>query len=129
MADVELFIEVREFAPGILEEETTPDGERNAKEIQKENRQKDENVRSISVVQDCLVAGHEFQLVEEPKSIAQQDDDGEQQGVRDHRESLGFAERFRASALRFRERAESGPNRRPSCGAPVVLVARTRKLG
>jgi hypothetical protein len=114
MADIELLIKVGKLAPGILEEEATPDGERNAKEIQKENRKKDENGRPIGVVQDHFVAGHELQLVEEPKSIAQQDYDGEKQRVRDHLEFLGFPEGFPISALRFRERAESGAKRRPS---------------
>ena len=90
MADVELLVEVREFAPGILEEEAAADGERSAKQVHKEDREEDQNRCSVGVVQDRFVAGHELQLVEEPKSVAQQDDDGEQQCVGDHREFLGF---------------------------------------
>ena len=74
----------------------------------KEDREEDQNRCSVGVVQDRFVAGHELQLVEEPKSVAKQDDDGEQQCVGDHREFLGFVEGFPTNLVRFRERAESG---------------------
>jgi len=86
MADVELLVEVREFAPGILEEEAAAEGKRSAKQVHKEDGKKNQNRCSVGVVQHRFVAGHELQLVEEPKSVAQQDDDGEQQCVGDHRE-------------------------------------------
>src|ERR1019366_2159052 len=81
LADVELLVEVRHFAPSILEEEAAADGESSAKQVHKEDREENENRCSVGVVEDRFVAGHEFYLVEEPKSVAQQDDDGEQQGV------------------------------------------------
>jgi hypothetical protein len=36
------------------------------------------------VEQDGFVTSHELQLIEQPKSIAKQDNDGEKQGVCDH---------------------------------------------
>src|SRR5271163_883441 len=78
MADVELLVEVREFAPGILEEESAAEGQRSAKQVHKEDRKKNQNRWSVRVVQDRFVAGHEFQLVEQPEPVAQQDNDGEQ---------------------------------------------------
>src|SRR5713226_341069 len=112
MADVELLVEVREFAPGILEEEAAADGERSTEQVHKERSEEDENSGSVGVVQDRLVPGHELQLVEEPKSVAQQDDDGDQQCVGDHREVLSSGESsgkgFSTNLLRFWERAESG---------------------
>ena len=62
-------------------------------------REENENRCSVSVVQDRFVAGHELQLVEEPKSVAQQEDDGEQQCVGDHREFLGAREWFSGITL------------------------------
>src|SRR6202162_3548373 len=84
MADAELFVEVRKFTPGILEEEAAAEGKRSAKQVHKEDRKKNQNRCSVRVVQDRFVAGHELQLVEQPESVAQQDNDGEQQGVGDH---------------------------------------------
>src|ERR1700733_6454853 len=114
VADVKLLVEVGEFATGILEEETAADRERSAKQVHKEDHEENENRCSVGVIQERLVPSHEFQLVEKPESIAQQDDDGEQQGVRDHREVLGFSEGFATNPLRFWEQAESGAKRRPS---------------
>src|ERR1700733_3033554 len=117
MADVELLVEVREFAPGIFEEEAAADRESSAKQIHREDRQEDEYRCSVGVVQNRSVAGHELQLVEKPKAVGQQDDDGEQQGVRDHREIPGLREGFLTNLSSFWERGESGAKRRPSGGA------------
>src|SRR2546422_281427 len=64
MADVELLVEVRELAPGILEKETAADGERSAKQVHKEHGEEDENRDSVGVINDCFVPSHELQLVE-----------------------------------------------------------------
>src|ERR1700733_4691376 len=113
MADVELLVEVGEFAPGILEEEAAPNGQRRTKQVEEEDGEEDQDRCTVGVVQDRFVVGHELQLVEKPESIAQQDDDGEQQGVRDHREIPGFREGFPTNLLSFWERAESGAKTRP----------------
>jgi hypothetical protein len=49
-----------------------------------ENHEEKQNRRSVGVIQDRLVAGHELQLVEQPESVGQQDNDGEQQSVGNH---------------------------------------------
>src|SRR5277367_3103650 len=95
MADVELFVEMRKFAPGILEEEAAAEGKRSAKQVHKEDGKKNQNRCSVGVVEDRLIAGHEPQLVEQPESVAQQDNDGEQQSVGDH-----FSPPLRSTRLR-----------------------------
>ena len=60
MADVELLVEVREFAPSILEEEAAADGESSAKQVHKEDREEDENRCSVGVVEDRFVAAMNF---------------------------------------------------------------------
>src|SRR5271155_60099 len=114
MAYVELLVEVREFAPGILEEEAAAEGEGGAKQIQKKNREENQNRSSVCVVQNRFVRSHELQLVEKPESVAQQDDDREQKCVGDHRGFLGSSEGFPINDLRSWKRVESGAKRRPS---------------
>src|SRR5258708_21304075 len=77
MGGIELFVEVRELASGVLEEEAPTDGERGAKQIHRQQGKEDENGVPIGVKENGLVAGHELQLVEQPKSVAQEDDDRE----------------------------------------------------
>ena len=43
----------------------------------------DENCAAVGMEQNGFIGGHEFQLVEEPESIAQQDDDSEKHSVGD----------------------------------------------
>src|SRR5579859_3962960 len=78
LTDVELSVEMREFSPGILQEEAAAQGQRKSEEIHGEHRCKDENGVAIGMEKRSLVPGHEFQLIEQPKSVSQQDDDGEE---------------------------------------------------
>src|SRR6266481_2170226 len=81
LAHVELSVEVREFAARILQEKATAQGEGETKEIYREHRNKKENGVAVGMEECGFVAGHEFQLIEQPKSVCQQEDDGEEQGV------------------------------------------------
>ena len=57
MADVELLVEVREFAPGILEKEAAADGERSAKQIHEQHGEEDQNRGSVGVDTGPLCSG------------------------------------------------------------------------
>ena len=89
MANIELLVEVGEFASGILEEEPPPDGECSSKQINKQDSEEDENRVSVGVEQNRLIASQELQLVHQPKSIAEQNNDGEKESVGDHFIPLG----------------------------------------
>jgi hypothetical protein len=114
MAHVELLVEVRQFSAGILEKEPAAEGQCHAEKIRGEKRDKNYDGCSVRVVQDSSVTGHELQLIEEPKAVAQQENDGEQKGIRDHREFLTVGNGFSATVFGFGERTENAAERRPS---------------
>src|SRR5260221_12244064 len=58
MGDIELFVEVRELAPGVIEEEAPTDGERGAKQVHRKDGHENENGVTTGVQKNCLRAGH-----------------------------------------------------------------------
>jgi len=71
VADIELLIEVREFASSIFEEEAPANGQGCAKQIEKKHGEENQNRSSVSVVQDRFVRSYKLQLIEEPESVRQ----------------------------------------------------------
>jgi len=65
MADVELLVEVRELAPGILRKKRRLMASAAPIGSQRGPQERSESL-IIRVVQDRFVAGHELQLVEQP---------------------------------------------------------------
>ena len=113
LTDLELTVQVRQLAPGVLEEELPLQQKRCAEHVHEEHGKRGEECRPIRMDQDGLVGSHELQLVEEPESVSEQDSDGQQERVGNHLEILGFRDGVLTRQWGFRERAESGAKRRP----------------
>lgn len=81
---MELPVEVRELASGILEEKAASETQREAKQIDRQGADKQKDRASVGAEQDGFISGHELQLIEEPKAVCEKHDDGKEQGVGDH---------------------------------------------
>ena len=67
IADVELLVEVGEFASGILQK-TAAQGQRKTKQIDRKHSDEEENRVAVGMEQNGFIGGHEFQLVEGAES-------------------------------------------------------------
>src|ERR1700735_2059081 len=76
LTGLKLAIQMREFAPGIFEEELSLEKKRRAENVQEEHGQRQQKRRRIGVVQDVLVRSHELQLIEQPEAVGEQERNG-----------------------------------------------------
>src|SRR6516162_7931739 len=81
---VELTVEVSEFAPRILEEESTPEGEQGGGHVEKEHAGKEQDTGAAAVKEQGPVGNEKPQLSHQEEEEAQDEDSGCKYGVSDH---------------------------------------------
>lgn len=86
---MKLFVEMRKLSTRILEEELAEKNERGGEYIGRQNHHVDQEGRSVRVPEDKPVGDEELQLAHKPKTESEQNGDGDQEDVGDHRESPG----------------------------------------
>ncbi len=84
MADDDLGVDVREFAARILKEELPLDGIDRGEQIDEEDSEPQEKLRSVLSKKDMPVRDKEFQLTQQPKSQRQKKCNRDDERVGNH---------------------------------------------
>jgi hypothetical protein len=77
LTDTELPIEVCQFAPRVFQEKLPLEQKCEAKDVDEQNCDRQEDPASIEMEDGRFVWGHELQLVHEPESIGEKKSDGD----------------------------------------------------
>src|SRR6266699_595311 len=81
---MKLFVEMREFSPGVLQEELADENEGGSKDIDGQESDVGQDGCRIFAPKNQLVRGEEFQFTHEPENQSQQKGNGDDQCVGNH---------------------------------------------
>ena len=119
---MKLFVEMREFSPGVLQEELADENEGGSKDIDRQESDVGQDGCRIFAPKNQLVRGEEFQFTHEPENQGWQEGDGDERAFAIILGSFHL-ETSRAFPSTLPEAWEQGSQRRLSRSAPFVPVA------